>query len=134
MYKKFIIESNLTNTRILENAIDEATSEIGITKDNYGKILVSALEAVNNAILHGNKLNPDKKVEIEISYKKGVLKIRIEDEGDGFIPDKVPDPTIPENIESVNGRGVFLMKHLADEILYNEKGNSVTIVFKNIIT
>jgi serine/threonine-protein kinase RsbW len=134
MYKKFIIESVLINTRIVENAIDEATTEIGISKDNYGKVLVSTLEAVNNAILHGNKLNPDKVVKIEISFKTGNLKIKVVDEGMGFKPERVPDPTIPENIETVNGRGVFLMSRLADEIKYNKKGNSVTMIFKNIIS
>jgi serine/threonine-protein kinase RsbW len=133
MYKKFIIDSSLLNTRIVENAIDEATTEIGISKDNYGKILVSTLEAVNNAILHGNKQDPGKKVRIEISFRIKDLKIKVIDEGIGFKPEKVPDPTIPENLESVNGRGVFLMFHLADEIKYNKKGNAVTMTFKNII-
>ena len=66
MYKKIKIESKVSNLRIVENAIDEATSEIGISQDNYGKILVSTLEAVNNAILHGNKSDPEKIVDIEI--------------------------------------------------------------------
>ena len=60
MYKKIRIESQVANLRIVENAIDETTSVIGISQDNYGKILVSAMEAVNNAILHGNKSNPEK--------------------------------------------------------------------------
>jgi serine/threonine-protein kinase RsbW len=134
MYKKFKIESRTNNLRIVENAIDEVTGEIGITQDNYGKILVSTLEAVNNAILHGNNSKPDKYVDILITYKRNELKIKVTDEGSGFKPEKVPDPTIPENIEALNGRGVFLMSKLADEIKYSKKGNSVTMIFKNIIT
>jgi serine/threonine-protein kinase RsbW len=134
MYKKIRIESSVENLRIVENAIDEATTVLGISQDNYGKILVSAMEAVNNAILHGNKLNPEKIVDIEISYKSDLLNITVTDEGPGFRPETVPDPTTPENIEALNGRGIYLMSHLADKIVYSEKGNSVTMTFKNILS
>lgn len=134
MYKKIRIESAIGNLRIVENAIDEATSVIGISQDNYGKIMVSAMEAVNNAILHGNRSNPEKIVDIEISYKGNELNITVTDEGPGFRPESVPDPTTPENIEALNGRGIYLMSHLADKIQYSEKGNSVTMVFKNILS
>lgn len=132
MYKRIRIESKGINLRIVENAVDELSNEIGISIDNYGKILVSTLEAVNNAIIHGNKSNPAKIVDIEIFYKRKVLKIKVTDEGSGFIPARVPDPTIPENIESTNGRGVFLMLRLSDEIEYSKKGNAVTLTFKNL--
>jgi len=117
---------------MVENLIDEATIELGITKDSYGKILVSTLEAVNNAILHGNKSNPEKLVIFELTFVDNELSIIVEDEGEGFDPRKIPDPTKPENIEECNGRGVYLMNHLADEIRYSEKGNVVTMTFKNI--
>jgi serine/threonine-protein kinase RsbW len=132
MYKKLKIESNISNIRIVENAIDELMGEIGITQENYGKILVSTLEAVNNAIMHGNKFEKDKYVDVEITYRDEKLKIKIKDEGMGFVPEMVPDPTIPQNIESLNGRGVYLMSKLADEIKYSKKGNMVTMLFKNI--
>jgi len=134
MYKRIKIESKLDNLRIVENAIDEATFEMGISKVNYGKILVSILEAVNNAILHGNQSKPEKIVDIEIIIKNNVLKIKVTDQGIGFRPEKVPDPTIPENIEALNGRGVFLMSSLADEIKYSKRGNTVTMIFKNILS
>ena len=65
MYKKIRIESSSENLRIVENAIDETTAILGISQDNYGKILVSTMEAVNNAILHGNKSDPEKIVDID---------------------------------------------------------------------
>jgi serine/threonine-protein kinase RsbW len=133
MYKKIRIESTIENLRIVENAIDEATNLIGISQDNYGKVLVSAMEAVNNAILHGNRSNPNKMVDIEISSINDQLHITVTDEGSGFRPETVPDPTTPENIEALNGRGIYLMSHLADQIQYSEKGNSVTMTFKNIL-
>jgi serine/threonine-protein kinase RsbW len=134
MYKKIQIESNVTSLRIVEKAIDEATSELGISTDIYGRILVSVLEGVNNAILHGNQSDPDKKVDIEISFEENEIKIVIKDEGKGFVPKKLPDPTIPENLESLNGRGVYLMSRLADRIKYSKKGNTVTMVFKHIVS
>jgi len=134
MFKRIKIESEVINLRIVENVIDEVTNEIGISQDNYGKILVSTLEAVNNAILHGNHSESEKFVHIEIVFKNNDLKIKVTDEGSGFRPEKVPDPTIPENIETINGRGVFLMSRLADEIKYSKKGNAVILIFKNIIS
>jgi serine/threonine-protein kinase RsbW len=130
MTKKIKIESNLSNVRIVEKVIDEVTSDMGISQENYGKILVSTLEAVNNAILHGNNSNPEKIVSVGITYNSKNLKIKVRDEGTGFSPEMVPDPTTPENIESLNGRGVYLMSKLADKIEYSKKGNTVTMTFK----
>lgn len=133
MLKKFKIESDINNLRIVENIIDTITGEAGINQENYGKILIATLEAVNNAIVHGNKSDKKKYVKIEIFLEKNILKINIEDEGKGFKPNDVPDPTKPENIEALNGRGVFLMKKLADSIEFNNKGNCVKMTFKNIM-
>jgi serine/threonine-protein kinase RsbW len=133
MLKQIKIESDIANLNIVENAIDSLTNEIGISLDSYGKILVAVLEAVNNAIVHGNKANLSKKVEINFVIEKNNLNISVTDEGIGFKPEEVPDPTKPENLEAINGRGVFLMSKLADEIEFNKSGNSVTLMFKNIV-
>jgi serine/threonine-protein kinase RsbW len=132
MYKRLKIESRISNLRIIENAIDEITGLIGVKQDDYGKIMVAALEAVNNAVTHGNKANPQKLVDVEIEFDNNDIRITVTDEGDGFRPDKIPDPTMPENIEELSGRGVFLMTKLADSIKFNEKGNSVTMSFKEV--
>ncbi|HLN55779.1 MAG TPA: ATP-binding protein [Bacteroidales bacterium] len=133
MYKKLQIESRQNSLRLVEKVIDEVTGELGISKDSYGKILVSTMEGVNNAIMHGNKSVPEKIVDIEFHCKGNDLKVKISDEGEGFRPQDVPDPTLPENIQELNGRGVFLMSRLADEIKYSRKGNAVTMTFKNIL-
>jgi len=122
----------MSNLRIIENAVDEITSAIGINQDNYGKILVATLEAVNNAIKHGNKDNPNKLVDVAIEYNNDEMKITVTDEGEGFDPSGIPDPTMPENIEALSGRGIFLMTKLSDSIKFNEKGNSVTMSFKEV--
>ena len=132
MYKRLKIESKMSNLRVIENAIDEMTGAIGINQDNYGKILVATLEAVNNAITHWNKSIDHKLVDVEIEFENNQIKISVTDEGEGFDPKKIPDPTMPENIEELSGRGVFLMTKLADSIEFNEKGNSVTMSFKEV--
>jgi serine/threonine-protein kinase RsbW len=132
MYKRIKIESKIVNLRVVENVIDEISVELGVMQDNYGKVLVSTLEAVNNAIIHGNKAEPGRFVDVEISYKSNELIISVSDEGKGFKPGEVPDPTKPENIENFHGRGVFLMSKLSDRIEFNEMGNKVTMTFKNI--
>lgn len=129
MLKKIRIESRISNLHIVEKAVDEAASEIGLSEECYGKILVSILEAVNNAILHGNKSDPQKIVDIEISSVNGYLIIMVCDQGAGFNPKMVPDPTIPEYLQELNGRGIFIMSRLADKLEYSDKGNAVTMTF-----
>jgi serine/threonine-protein kinase RsbW len=133
MQKEINIESDITNLTIVENAIDNLTNEIGINKDSYGKILIAVLEAVNNAIIHGNKSDLKKSVKVDFLIERNNLSVSVTDEGTGFKPEEVPDPTSPENIEEISGRGIFLMSKLADEIEFNRKGNNVILKFKNIM-
>lgn len=132
MQKLLKIESEIKNMRVVEKTIDEISTELGIGEEYYGKIMVSTMEAVNNAIIHGNKSDNRKLVIIEIVKNNKTLRISVEDEGSGFKPKEIPDPTKPENIENLTGRGVFLMSKLADAIEFNEKGNRVTMSFKDI--
>ena len=134
MRKELKIGSTISNLRIVEKVIDEVAAELGVKEEVYGKILVSAMEAVNNAIVHGNKTDTKRSVKIEFLYEKKELLISVEDEGSGFRPQEIPDPTRPENIENITGREVFLMSKLADSIKFNEKGNRVTMTFKDIRT
>ncbi|HPM87488.1 MAG: ATP-binding protein [Bacteroidales bacterium] len=126
------IRSDMKNLRIIENAVDEITNLLGIKQENYGKILVAVLEAVNNAITHGNKADLKKFVDVRIKVERNEMEITVTDEGEGFNPADIPDPTSPENIEEISGRGVFLMTRLADSILFNETGNSVTMKFREV--
>jgi serine/threonine-protein kinase RsbW len=130
MKKKIVIESKLENICYVEKMIDEISDEIKISSDLYGKILIATIEAVNNSIVHGNKLDPQKNVEINIYFENSNLRINITDQGKGFDYNKVPDPTIPANIENISGRGVFLMRKLADNLIFNETGTQVELIFK----
>jgi serine/threonine-protein kinase RsbW len=134
MVKKIRIKSDINNLSIIENAIDSLSNETGINQDSYGRIMVSTMEAVNNAIIHGNKSDAGKYVEVRLDFEKSFLEVTVTDEGRGFKPSEVPDPTRAENIESLSGRGVFLMSKLADKIEFNRKGNSVKMIFKNTLS
>jgi len=130
MEKKIEIESKLENICVIEKMVDEISDEIKLSSDIYGKILIATIEAVNNSIVHGNKLDPTKKVFVDVILENNELHIAISDQGKGFDFTNVPDPTIPENIENISGRGVFLMKKLADNLIFNDTGTQVELIFK----
>jgi serine/threonine-protein kinase RsbW len=123
------IPSLSDNIRIIESFIDNAKEKFQLNDDIYGNIMISVTESVNNAIKHGNKNITSKNVSISLILNESLLKFRIEDEGIGFDYHNLPDPTAPENIEKVGGRGIFLMKHLADEVIFSENGSVVELIF-----
>jgi serine/threonine-protein kinase RsbW len=129
MEKSLKIVSKIESLRKVEKMVDELSAEYNISPDIYGNILIASLEAANNAILHGNKLDERKSVSIVFSIDASKLKIKIEDEGNGFDYKNVPDPTAPENIENVNGRGIFLMEKLSDRIEFTRNGATVELEF-----
>jgi serine/threonine-protein kinase RsbW len=129
MEKTLKIVSKIENLRKVEKLVDDLSTECNISADIYGNILIAALEAANNAILHGNKLDENKNVDILVRIENNKLKIRIADEGTGFDYKNVPDPTAPENIENVNGRGIFLMEKLSDRIEFSRNGATVELEF-----
>jgi serine/threonine-protein kinase RsbW len=124
--------SHTENISIVEKLVDEVCETYKIKEDFYGNILISLTEAVNNAIVHGNKLDPTKNVSVSFSADKTILRFIITDEGPGFDYDNLPDPTAPENIEKPNGRGVFLMKNLADNCAFKDDGRIVEMEFDAI--
>ncbi len=95
-------------------------------RDLFG-IRLSVDEAVTNAIKHGNQSHPDKTVRIGFHLDERKVRIEIEDQGPGFRPEDVPDPTAPENLERPNGRGLMLMREFMTRIQYNAKGNVVVL-------
>ncbi len=96
----------------------------------YDNILISLTEAVNNAIIHGNREDVSKFVSVDCEERKQEVVIRISDEGKGFNPHQVPDPTLPHNLECCGGRGVFIMKELSDEIKFLDSGRTVVMHFR----
>ncbi len=117
------------NIRMIESFIDNCKEKFQLNEDIYGNIMIAVTEAVNNAIRHGNKNDSTKNVSLALTLEENLIKFKIEDEGKGFNYNNLPDPTAPENIEKPGGRGIFLMKHLSDEVEFKEGGRVVELCF-----
>ncbi len=124
------INSDIEKLRVVETLVDTLSKKLGIPDEVYGKILISTVEAVNNAILHGNKGDEGKLVTVNFTADGNMFDVTVTDQGEGFKYDSLPDPTDPSNIENLHGRGVFIMRSLADAIEYNEAGNEVKMSFR----
>ncbi len=114
----------------LENLIEEIADKYQVSEDTFANMMTCLCEVVINAIIHGNKLDDNKKVIVnaEVDFKRIIWTVT--DEGPGFNYNNLPDPTAPENLENLTGRGVFIVKQLADQCIYNESGNEVELHFK----
>ncbi len=128
--KEITFTSLTENIAVVEKLIDEICEARDVKEDHYGNILISLTEAVNNAIVHGNKLDASKQVRVAYEIDGKILRFYIEDEGPGFDYDNLPDPTSPENREKPNGRGVFLMRNLADNCEFLDDGKLVQLEFE----
>ena len=123
------IPSLTDNIRIVESFVDNAKEKYELNDDLYGNIMIAVVESVNNAIVHGNALDKTKNVILTAILSSEQVRFTIEDQGPGFNHDNLPDPTAPENIENPGGRGIFLMKHLADEVSFSQEGRKVELTF-----
>jgi serine/threonine-protein kinase RsbW len=114
----------------LEILIEQIADKHQVSEDTFANMMTCLNEIAINAIVHGNKLDESKKVIInaEVDAKRVVWTVT--DEGEGFDYDHLPDPTAEENLESLTGRGVFIVKQLADQCIFNTKGNEVELHFK----
>ena len=117
------------NIALAEKLIDEACQAHNVHESRYGNLLIALTEAVNNAIHHGNRLDPSKMVTFGYQAMDDKLIFMVQDQGPGFDHESLPDPTDPENLEKPHGRGVFLMKALADKVDFAENGATVTLAF-----
>jgi serine/threonine-protein kinase RsbW len=114
----------------VSSLVDKLASTFNFAPDTYGNILISLTEAVNNAIIHGNKEDANKMVEVKTLSRNGRLAIMVKDEGRGFDYNSIPDPTSPERVCECGGRGVFLMRQLSDRCRFHDNGRSVEMEFK----
>lgn len=124
------LPSKQESITLLENLIEEIADKHKISEDTFANMMTSLNEAAINAIVHGNKLDPNKKVIVNAEIERRRIIWTVTDEGDGFDYNNLADPTAPENIENLTGRGVFIMKHLADQCIFNTRGNEVELHFK----
>ncbi len=132
LYKSEIsIPSSKFSVNSIEPLLNNIRNEIGLRDETYYNILVAVTEAVNNANIHGNKLDQNKSIEIEVEATSDTINISVADQGDGFDIDKLDDPRTPENLLKPSGRGVFIIKTLANEssFVHDEYGMVVNMIF-----
>lgn len=123
------IPSDFGSISKVEMLVDDVCARLKVNEDYYGNVLIAVTEAVNNAIQHGNKEREDLNVDLAVGDKETDFCFRVKDYGSGFDFRNLPDPTAPENLEKEDGRGIFLMKSLAEEVEFNEDGSVVDIYF-----
>ncbi len=93
-------------------------------------VRVVLCEALANAIVYGNQLDPAKRVEVRVEVGEEAVELHVSDEGDGFDPSVIPDPTEPDRIELSQGRGLFLIRQLVDEVHFNDRGNAICMIMR----
>lgn len=130
------IGSDLEQVDLVGIVIQSTLEQIGVESDQSHWLVMSVREAVINAILHGNREDSTKRVLVEVDLEGPDFVVRIEDEGEGFDPDSLPDPTAPENLLRPSGRGIFMMRQFADSIEYSfpSKRGTVVTMRKRIAT
>ena len=120
------------DVRSIQDAVEYVMSRCETCTDHrlHLNFRVGLTEALANAMLYGNGDDPSKRVRLQVTMMEGRVQATVKDQGSGFDPASVPDPTKPENLSKPCGRGLFLMRELLDEVSYNDRGNEVTLVLR----
>lgn len=127
--QNIVSASNLESLSKNEILIDDVCEQFRFGEDHYGNMLIAPTEAVNNANTHRNKLDPEKKVSLVMEASENEVCFIIKDEGVAFVFNNVPDPTHPKNLEKLRGRGLFLIRALADEVGFEEYRTTINLNF-----
>jgi len=126
--KVIVVDNHLTAAKQPERAILEEVERCGYCENAAFAVKLALEEAITNAFRHGNKCDPSKQITVKYSVTPQRIEIEIGDEGEGFCPDGMPDPTLPENINRPHGRGIMLMRAYLDTVEYDENGKCVRLV------
>lgn len=127
--RSLVLASRLESLQSLEGFITDVMRRNRLDEDMRGNVMISTLEAVTNAIRHGNGIGSEKKVRVSVFEHADELTITVRDQGAGFCPEQVSDPTDPELLLREGGRGVFLIQSLTDECAFEDDGRSVRMTF-----
>ena len=122
------IGSRFENIELVQVVLKDSLERLGLDEDARHWVDIAVREAVANAIKHGNRQDPAKRVTVDLSLDDQDLVIRIEDEGEGFDPARVDDPLAPQNVLKTNGRGIFYMHKFMDEVHYGRGPAGGTVV------
>jgi serine/threonine-protein kinase RsbW len=126
----FSIPSRLDALSRVERIVQEIASRMELSKDQHDNLAIAVTEAVGNAILHGNRKDPSKKVRVSALLKKDRVEVTVRDQGKGFDPSGLDNPLDPQNIMKEHGRGIFILKHLMDEVSFDfsKTGTAIRMV------
>lgn len=125
-----VISSSQDQLPKVEKLLDRLSKYFHLNEEKAENIAIVLTELVNNAIIHGNKNNPDKKVTIKARCYPDRVEISVKDQGTGFDQSKLRDPRDPENIWRENGRGIFLVKNLIDKVEFHPTTTGMEIIIK----
>ncbi len=123
------LDSDLQEMGRVTEFVHRISAHIGCDEEQEHHIMLALTEAVTNAVVHGNKYDRSKEVVIHAEYGGDILVLTVQDEGDGFDPDSIPDPRKSENLLKPGGRGVWLIREYADEVNFHDKGRCVEMRF-----
>lgn len=124
------ISSHPDNICEIQSLVDKWADQYNLPDNLKCNLMVSLTEAVSNAIIHGNQKDTSKYVRIEVSNSSSQLRVVVEDEGNGFDHQQLPDPTTNDKIECCGGRGVFLIRELCDTLEFKKNGRRVELYFE----
>lgn len=130
MEREFIIASELNELNNLRLFLNQIFTDTNLNRGYFNRVLLGLSEAVSNSIIHGNKNDGSKRVFIRFLYQEKNLVITIRDEGTGFSFDNIEDPSLPENRKKENGRGLFLIQQIADEVYFYDGGKRIQILYR----
>lgn len=125
-----VLSSGFDELHRIEPYLKEIREKVEMDDEQFGRVMLTLSEAVTNAILHGNRQDPEKEVTVASRHTGNTLTITVQDEGEGFDPEKLSDPLKEENLLNEGGRGVFLIKQYADRVSYSRNGTRLTISFE----
>ena len=132
--KELRIPSDPAAIQSVETFLQAFVEEAGLNEDQAGDVLIAGTEAVNNAILHGNRSQRELEVLIRITCRDRQLRIEVSDQGGGFDDRENPDPTTPENLLEDSGRGLLIIRHFMDDLRFIQRPDGQTaILIKNLV-
>ena len=129
MKKELRFSADLSNLDKVEKFVHSILDFEEVDERLYGNIIIAVTEGVTNAVVHGNQNDSEKDVHVQYNSTDITIEFRIKDQGEGFNFKEIPDPTLPENVEKLDGRGVFLITSLADQIEFHDNGSLIEMQF-----
>ena len=129
MKKELRFSADLSNLDKVEKFVHSILDFEEVDERLYGNIIIAVTEGVTNAVAHGNQNDSEKDVHVQYNSTDITIEFRIKDQGEGFNFKEIPDPTLPENVEKLDGRGVFLITSLADQTEFHDNGSLIEMQF-----